>query len=78
MEALQILPFPLWGLVLLWVLDLLSYSAAYNSNVKRPIYQSDNQPFDCTTFSWAVLTMHGNEFSQGIPPTLTFYVAQVP
>ena len=77
MEALQILPFPLWGLVLLWVLNLLSYSAAYNSNVKRPIYPSDNQPFDCTTFGWAVLTVHGNVFGQVIPPTLTFYVAQV-
>ena len=39
---------------------------------------TDNQTFDCTTFVWEVLTIHGNKFrifmGQGIPPTLIVHV----
>ena len=53
----------------LWVKSsprhLWTYSAFWNFSVTRSIAQcnqhpSDNQPFDCMTFAWEVLTKHGN------------------
>ena len=44
-------------------------------------HPSDSQVFDCTTFVWEVLSVHGNELrlfiGQGIPPTLTIVVAHL-
>ncbi len=43
--------------------------------------QQTTNPFDCTTFVWEILTVHGNKLrlfmGQDIPITLTIYVAHL-
>ena len=59
-------------------LGITIYSASL-LRCKASIRPIDNQLFDWTTFVLKVITVHSNEliFGQGIPLTLTIYVAHL-
>ena len=79
------LPLPRKGGILLWFLiDHLENPEQHPLVMgcdTLTLSDRDNQPFDCTTFVWEVLTVYGNKLilfnGQGIPLKITIYVVHL-